>query len=115
MTDMVDRLHDDPGLQPERTVLSWTRTTVALTVASAVLLRWAAHYPALVYIVIAGMATMALWIYATQRRRYRSASLGLAGERVTPAAGSVVVLSAAMTLLGFVGLFLVATELPLSY
>lgn len=30
----------DPGLQPERTVMSWSRTAMALVVVSALFVRW---------------------------------------------------------------------------
>ena len=40
MTRTAERFHEDPGLQPERTVLSWGRTMLALCTAAAIFLRW---------------------------------------------------------------------------
>ncbi|AGF73750.1 DUF202 domain-containing protein [Corynebacterium halotolerans] len=104
------RLHDDPGLQPERTSLSWARTTVALAVASAVLLRWANHFPVAIHALVVVMGTMALAIYLTQRRRYRRAGLGLAHGRVEANVGSVVAVTVGMVLLGVAGLGLILVD-----
>ena len=46
-------LHSDPGLQPERTTLAWTRTVVAMLVVGAVMLRWAHLYGSAVMLVAA--------------------------------------------------------------
>lgn len=43
-----DRPHGDPGLQPERTVLAWGRTTLTLVTASAIFLRWIPEHGPLV-------------------------------------------------------------------
>lgn len=75
-------LHQDPGLQPERTVMSWDRTLLALFVVAAMLLRWysavglAALFPA----GLCGVTALA--IHVTQRRRYAVQSTGIAAERV---------------------------------
>ncbi|QYH20323.1 DUF202 domain-containing protein [Corynebacterium aquatimens] len=33
-------MHADPGLQPERTSMSWSRTAISMLVVSSILLRW---------------------------------------------------------------------------
>ncbi len=78
----VTSLHEDPGLQPERTVMSWGRTLLALFVASMMFLRW---YPTegpltLVPALLCGVA--GLIIHVTQRRRYTLQSHGIRQERV---------------------------------
>lgn len=107
-----NRPHTDPGLQPERTTLSWTRTVVSLMIVSAVLLRWSPAFPTMIYVVIAVMAGVAVTIYFTQRRRYARAGLGIAQEQIHPSVGSVFLLTGAMILFGAAGLALLIRELP---
>lgn len=106
------RLHADPGLQPERTVLSWTRTVISLMVLSAVLLRWSPHYPGLIYGIIVAMDVLAVTIYFTQRRRYARADRGIAEERIEPSVESICFLTGAMILFGVAGLALLFLEVP---
>lgn len=106
------RPHADPGLQPERTVLSWTRTVVSLMIVSAILLRWSSYFPSVIYGVIAVMSGLAITIYVTQQRRYTRAGLGIAEERIEPSIGSVFLLTTAMFLFGMAGLALLVLEVP---
>lgn len=101
-------LHQDPGLQPERTVMSWDRTLLALFVVAAMLLRW---YPAvgLAALVPAGLCgAAALVIHLTQRRRYAVQSTGIAAERVAADVFAVlwmVVLVTAVALTGIAAIW----------
>lgn len=79
---MALSLHQDPGLQPERTVMSWDRTLLALFVVAAMLLRWYTEV-GLATLIPAGLCGAAAWaIHVTQRRRYTTQAVGIAAERV---------------------------------
>lgn len=82
--ELVHAPHKDVGLQPERTVMSWGRTMLALTVVSAVYLRWWPYHGAWVLVPIGVALTMAGAIYLTQRARYARQGAGIHQERVRP-------------------------------
>lgn len=89
----------DPGLQPERTLLAWRRTFLALGVAGAVAVRFAAEVSLYVAIPL-GLALVALALtgYLRVARRYRRVHEGLhaRGELAT---GGVTITIMALTLL----------------
>lgn len=93
----------DIGLQPERTLLAWRRTCLALAAAILVIVKvLAALSSAWSYVLgVVGLALPALaWLLAS--RRYRQAHLGLtrAGdEQRLPAGGPAVAVATAGTLL----------------
>lgn len=62
---------DDPGLQPERTTLAWSRTAMACIVVSAVFLRWLEFYGPGMLLLPALTTLAALGIVTTQRHRTR--------------------------------------------
>ncbi|GER22793.1 membrane protein [Zafaria cholistanensis] len=104
------RLHEDPGLQPERTVMAWGRTMLSLFVASAVFLRWLPHYgPAVVLLMLlSGLA--AAGIYASQQRRYRNGSEGIRAGRVEADIVAVVSTGASVAVLGVLALWILAAK-----
>lgn len=104
MARTAERFHEDPGLQPERTVLSWGRTMLALCTAAAIYLRWLPTHGPFVLALFGLAICTAVGIYATQRARYRRGSAGISNERVEPDAVAVVVTSTAVVALGVLGL-----------
>ncbi|MGL3805242.1 DUF202 domain-containing protein [Paeniglutamicibacter sp. R2-26] len=102
--------HEDPGLQPERTVMSWGRTTMSLCVAGLVFLKWYPHYGTGILVMVVLSLLAAAGIYATQRRRYALASRGIASERIHADAVAVLAMGVAVLGLGALGLLLVLTD-----
>lgn len=75
------RLHDDPGLQPERTSLSWARTALSLILLLLIYLRFGIFAPAPTFIALILVGA----IYLTATRRYQGSSTGVAHENYRPA------------------------------
>ncbi|CAL8900039.1 hypothetical protein KVA01_04150 [Kocuria varians] len=96
--------HEDPGLQPERTALAWGRTLMTLCTAAALYLRWLPTHGTFVLTLFAVALCVAAGIYGTQRRRYRRAATGIAGEWLTPDAVAVGLTAGACLVLGVLGL-----------
>lgn len=93
-------LHSDPGLQPERTVMAWGRTLLALLTVSAIFLRWLPTHGPFVLALISMAVVAAAWIFATQRIRYRRTSHGINAEHINANVPAVFSLSATVVLLG---------------
>lgn len=109
MSTPITRAHSDPGLQPERTVMSWGRTTLSLFVVSAVFLRWMPHYGWPILLLVAVAAGGALAIYFTQRRRYDVRAHGIARGRIAADAVAVFSTAGAVIILGVLAVAVVAT------
>lgn len=92
--------HQDPGLQPERTLLSWTRTALLLVVVAGFLLRWAPYHGTAVLVLFAAALAVGAAITLTHRRRLAGSTWGIAEERYPPAIGSIAALTLALVVLG---------------
>lgn len=102
--------HQDPGLQPERTDLAWTRTAVAYSLCSAVLLRWAWVFGAPVFFLVVLLLGIAAMIYLTQRHRYRRQVAGINRGWTQANIAGVLLMSVSMVIFGVVALVLVWGE-----
>lgn len=71
---MTRPLHNDAGLQPERTTLAWTRTAASLAVVSLLCLRYVPGSFLVVHVVGASAIVVAAMIVVTSRRRYEKSS-----------------------------------------
>lgn len=94
---MTERLHGDPGLQPERTALSWSRTLLALLVGAATMLRWAHVFPGIIIVMAIILMGLAVVLMVTNGGRYRRHASTFGQERAEPKIGSVLLLSACIT------------------
>ncbi len=95
-------------MQPERTLLSWTRTSLLLVVVAGFTIRWAPYHGAAVLILFVAALVTAGGISLTHRRRLSSAVRGIAQECYRPAVGSVAGLAAAVAGLGVAALVLLS-------
>lgn len=97
-------LHDDPGLQPERTLLSWGRTLLLFCLVGAVFLRWLPHYGGWAALLTLTCTLIAGGIHLSQRSRYRRHARGVFIERVEPDLNGVAYTTAATVGIGLLGL-----------
>ncbi|QGZ31229.1 DUF202 domain-containing protein [Stutzerimonas stutzeri] len=100
-------LHEDPGLQPERTSLAWGRTLLTMLTVSALFLRWMPYHGAFVGTLVALSLITALGIWTTQQRRYMRSASGVKSGRIHADAASVLWLGAAVSVLAALGLYTV--------
>lgn len=99
--------HQDPGLQPERTILAWGRTVLALITAAAICLRWITHHGVFVLTLFAVAVATGMAIYLSQRSRYARSSRGITEEEIAADTAGVLGLAAATAGLGLLGLYVV--------
>lgn len=92
--------HEDPGLQPERTVLAWGRTMLALVTVSVIFIRWLPQYGLPILLLVAVSVIAAGTIYLTQQQRYRTSAHGIRKECIDADTTAVLWTSFAGLLLG---------------
>jgi uncharacterized membrane protein YidH (DUF202 family) len=99
--------HGDSGLQPERTDLAWSRTTMAMVVAAAVFLRWLPHHGWFVGTLVGGAVIAALAINLTQKRRFHKAVRGINQEAMPPNTRATAAVAASVVILAVLGIYTV--------
>lgn len=92
--------HSDEGLQPERTLLAWGRTLLAMLVASLLFLRWTPHHGEFAWGLIGLTLLGGLVIWLSQQRRYRHRVTGINQSRFPADVRGVLGLGAMVTLIG---------------
>ncbi|WP_268797312.1 DUF202 domain-containing protein [Pseudomonas huanghezhanensis] len=97
--------HDDPGLQPERTLLAWRRTLMTLIICCTLFLRWIPHFGlwALMPVIVALVASLLVQIGLNAR--YRKSSKGMRQERIPAPLREVVVLGMTVIVLSLIGAY----------
>ena len=101
--------HDDPGLQPERTLLAWRRTLLTLIVVCTIFLRWIPHFGLIALLPIMVSLAASLLIQLALNSRYRKSARGLKSERIPAPLREVVVMGATVMVLSVVGIYAVVS------
>ena len=95
--------HEDPGLQPERTTMAWTRTLVSFLIVAGLSMRVSASVHEMAFMTVAVISMVAaLTITVRQASRYERSNMGLAEEHIRPQVWSVLIMSTAVTLLAVI-------------
>jgi uncharacterized membrane protein YidH (DUF202 family) len=87
--------------------MAWGRTSLSLTVAAAIFLRWMPHHGWFVGTLVAAATITALAINGTRKRRFHRAINGISQEAMTPDTASVAAVAASVMVLAALGIFTV--------
>lgn len=82
----------------------------ALVTVSLLFLRWLPVYGWWPVVPIVLTLLIAVGVYASQRRRYRQGGVGIAAGQVQPDVGPVIVTSAAIGVLGLLGMTIIVAS-----
>ncbi|GLZ49774.1 hypothetical protein Acsp06_59590 [Actinomycetospora sp. NBRC 106375] len=104
------RLRSRPGLQPERTALSWDRTALAMLANGALLIFRENRTGSVLAWVPAGLALLAALICALLGRRRHARIVGSGARTISAATGEAVSLTAMVAALGVLTLLLTLPE-----
>lgn len=100
-------IHEDPGLQPERTYLAWQRTILASSVCCLAIIKVISTFGVAVYLLSGILLSSFLVILLTQRRRYVQAVTTFKAGRVAPSPSSVLLLAATLLVFGIAEIVMV--------
>ncbi|XAS63720.1 DUF202 domain-containing protein [Micrococcaceae bacterium Sec5.8] len=101
------RLHQDPGLQPERTDLAWRRTALTLVTAACVFLRWVPLHGWFAGTLVAAALLAAVGIALTQRHRYHHHAGGIGGAAMAANIRGTAAIAGCVVVLAGLGIFTV--------
>lgn len=99
MTTDAAPVHSDPGLQPERTTLSWTRTSAVLIADVLLFVRAAPGSPVVVASIGAVCLALPLLVLGTARRDHGTRVHRFAAGVAAPALGWNLLLTATVLVL----------------
>ena len=101
--------HEDPSLQPERTLLAWRRTLMTLLVVCTIFLRWIPHFGLIALLPVIVSLVAGILIQIGLNARYRKSANGLKQERIPAPLREVVVLGGTVIVLSVVGIYSVVS------
>ncbi|UZJ61870.1 DUF202 domain-containing protein [Pseudomonas sp. KU26590] len=101
--------HDDPGLQPERTLLAWRRTLLTLIGVCTLFLRWIPPFGLMALLPVILSLIAGILIQIGLNARYRKSARGMTQERIPAPLREVVVLGCTVMVLSVVGIVAVVS------